>query len=168
MSCVADLPKFKSLVLNYGRERNTDALEGSVRQQAVQGNAPRITHVVTVPAAEDNRVLTDEYVVSPEIAMFDTMAGLSDIPEQPFLNSILHTGPSPATVPDIDFSWNSGPPSSGLISPLISPTMHFDTYITSDQTVSLGRRASIASETQAEEGPGQPQVSRLVQADLYV
>lgn len=139
-----------------------------MRQQAVQGSAPQITHVVTVPAAEDNRVLTDEYIISPETAMFDTRAGLSVIPEQQFLNDILHTGPSSATIPDIDFPWNIGPPSAGLNSPLISPTTHFDTYLTSDQTFPLGRRASIASETQIEKALGQPQVSRLVQADLYV
>lgn len=100
--------------------------------------------------------------------MFDTRSGLSGIPQQPFLNDILHTGPSSATIPDIDFSWNLGPPSAGLTSPLISPTTNFDTYLTSDHTVPTGRRTSIASETQAEEAPGQPQVSRLVQADLYV
>lgn len=100
--------------------------------------------------------------------MFDTRMDLSNITDQPFLNDILHTGPSSATIPGIDFSWNAGPPSAELTSPLISPTAHFDAYFAADHTVPLKRRASVASETNTEEIQGQPQVSRLVQADLYV
>lgn len=88
--------------------------------------------------------------------------------DQPFINDILHTGPSSATFPDVDFSWNAGPPSAGLTSPLISPTAHFDAYFAADQAISLETRASVASETNNEELLGQPRVSRLVQADLYV
>lgn len=93
---------------------------------------------------------------------------LSNTADQPFLNDILHTGPSSATFPDVDFSWTAGPPSAGLTSPLISPTAHFDAYFAADQAIPLERRASVASEANTEEVLGLPQVSRLVQADLYV
>lgn len=129
---------------------------------------PQNTHIVTVPATEGNQVLNDEYIISPDTAMFDTRMDLSNMTEQPFLNDILHTGPSSATIPGIDFSWNAGPPSAELSSPLISPTANFDTYFAADHAIPLKRRASVASETNAEEIQGQPQVSRLVQADLYV
>lgn len=88
--------------------------------------------------------------------------------DQPFINDILHTGPSSATFPDVDFSWTAGPPSAGLISPLISPTAHFDAYSAADQAIPLERQASVASETNTDEVLGLPRVSRLVQADLYV
>lgn len=135
-------------------------MHGSVPQPAA--------HIVTVPASEENHIFTDDYMISPDTSIFDARMDLSNIAEQPFLNDIMHTAPSSATIPDIDFSWNAGPPSAGLTSPLISPTTHFDTYFAADQAIPLERRASIASETNIEEIPGQPQVSRLVQADLYV
>lgn len=128
---------------------------------------PPTTHIVAVPAAEGSQVLNDEYIISPDTAIFDTGMDLSNIPEHPFLNDILHAGPSSATIPGIDFSWNASPPSAELTSPLISPTAHFDTYFAADQAIPLKRRASVASETNTEETHGQPQVSRLVQADLY-
>lgn len=130
---------------------------------------PQVTQLVTVPVAESNPALTDEYIISPEVELFDTRTDLPSITGQPFLNNdILHTGPSSATIPDIDFSWNIGPRSVGLTSPLISPTGNFDTYFAADPAVPLERRASIASDTHTEEAPWQPEVSRLVQADLYV
>lgn len=99
--------------------------------------------------------------------MFETRMDLCNMTEQPFLNEILHTGPPSATLPDLDFSWTAGPPSAGLTSPLISPTTRFDTYCAADPVFPLKRRASGASEPNIEEVLGQPQVSSLVQADLY-
>lgn len=138
-----------------------------MRQQTVHATVPEASHIVTVPAA-DNQFLTDEYIISPDTAMFDTRMDLSNITEHPFLNDLLHPGSTSATVPDLDFSWNAGPPSAGLMSPLISPTAHFDAYGAADAAFSLKRRASVASESNIEDVLGQPQVSSLVRADLYV
>lgn len=129
----------------------------------MQGSAPQITQLVTLPVAENNPLVTDEYIISPEAALFDTRMGLPSITRQPFL----HTGPS-VTIPDIDLSWNIGPRSAELTSPVISPTGTFDMYFAADPAIPRKRRASIASDDQTEEVPWQPHVSRLVQADLYV
>lgn len=71
---------------------DADALEGSVRQQTVHASVPQTTHIVTVPATEGNQILNDEYIISPDTAMFDTRLDLSSMTVQPFLNNILHTG----------------------------------------------------------------------------
>lgn len=135
-----------------------------MRQQTVHAGVPQ----VAIPATEGNRFLTDEYIISPDAAMFDTRMDFSNMNGQPFLNDILHTGTPSATLPDLDFSWTAGPPSAGLTSPLISPTTNFDTYCAADPAFPLKRRPSGASEPNIEEVLGQPQVSSLVQADLYV
>lgn len=129
---------------------------------------PPTTHIVTVPVSEGAQILTDDYMVFPNMSIFDATMDLAGAAEQPFLNDTLQTGPPSATVPDVDFSWNAGPPSAGLASPLISPTAHFDSFFAADQAIPLKRRASVASESNTEQLQGQPQVSRLVQADLYV
>lgn len=139
-----------------------------MRQQTVHATVPQASHIVAVPAAEGNQILTDEYIISPDTAMFDTGMDFSNTTDQPIPNDILHTGPTSATVLDLDFSWNAGPPSAGLMSPLVSPTAHFDTHGATDLAISLRRRASVASESNIEDILGQPQVSSLVQADLYV